>query len=115
MMHMHYAAMKNIFMMDWARQHTCWLPSNNQALHILPESLVSKPVRIRWMTLIVKPDFLQSEMVLDGADDNLPVWTEECDRFSFVDELDLVCLRNHNALPKFLTDLMHVWLTIILS
>ena len=39
----------------------------------------------------------------------------ECDTFAFVDERDLVCLRNHNALPKSLTDLMHVWLTIMLS
>ena len=109
--------MKNKIMMDWAwaRQHTCWLPSNSQALHVLPESLVSKPVRIRWMALLVKQDFLQSEVVLDGADDNLPVWTEECDRFFFVDELDLVCLQNHNALLKFLDDLTHVRLTIILS
>ena len=102
-------------MMDWARQHTCWLPSNCQALHVLPESLVSKPGRIRWIALLVKQDVLQSEVVLDGADDNPPVWTVECDIFAFVDELDLVCLRNHNALPESLTDLMHVWLTIMLS
>ena len=72
----------------YRRGRTCWHAGHCHTLDVLPESPERKSSFIRWVTLVVEQDVLQSQGLLDRRNVNSPVQAVESGTFTVVDELD---------------------------